>query len=178
MADTTNAYRPRRTIWVVSLGQPNSRFYFGQINEADPNMQFELDPITRGTSGKHVLGFWITRLNAMPKIKIPDTTLAAFKKACPWYASGASVPLVPSAVNPNLYTYADLLTFHPLDMAADTTEDINFNKAVPMSPTANVNRNGVKDDEWELGFHVFPDLTKLQAATPTVVYGSIGDVIT
>lgn len=160
----------RRTNWDPTW----SSTALGLQNKVNPDLKLMLDPITTGTTGKVILGYRIVGLEGKVSIVVRETTLALIRKlAAPWWSSGL-VPLVPSAINVDLYSYAALLTLHPHDLGAGTvTEDINLLKTVPVN-AYHLERDGVKDDEWMVDFMVFPDRSLLEASPPTLVYGYIG----
>jgi hypothetical protein len=163
------AYTPRRTAWDVTWNANG----LGTVYEVNPDLKLITDPIRRGTTGKVILGHWIIGLEGVIKVQCADLTLPLQQQMFPWWTSGA-IPLVPETPQQNMYQYAQELVLHPHDLpAATTTEDVHLIKTVPMQ-ILNIKRDGVKDEVFEVTFQPYPDLSRLQAATPFLDYGYIG----
>lgn len=144
----------------------------GLLNKVKPDIKIEKEPIKRGTTGKHILGHFITAGTMVISAEIPAPTLAIVRSLCPWFTSG-QVNMLPTAMNVNLYTYVQTLTLHPHDVPiATTTEDNIFPKAVPMW-AFNLERDGDKEEIWTIEFIVYPDFDQLIASPPVVSYGYI-----
>lgn len=161
---TDVAYAPRRTSWVPTW----NGIKLGTTMEVDPQLKLMLDAIRRGTTGKVVLGHWVSGVEGTIKIQCPDVGATLFTAINPFAPS-----LAPTVFNDNLYAYAHLLNLHPLDMGATTTEDLNFPKAAPVS-CATVKRSGDKDEMLVVEFWIYPDLSQLITSTPKIVQGYQG----
>jgi hypothetical protein len=172
MSDVT--YTPRRSAWDIKW----HNIGLGTVYGVKPDLKLILDPIKRGTTGKIILGHWIIGLEGSIKAALADVTRQQMEIACPWFAGVTgvdSVPLTPMTVNTNLYSYAQELILHPHDLPATSLkEDIHLIKAVPMQ-IPNMDRDGEKDDAFNTEFTFYPDLSRLQASPPVLVYGYIGD---
>ena len=169
MSDTINTYNPRRPAWYVTWNS----FELGQSGEVDPtSWKMSKTAITRGTTGKVVLGHFFDGAEGEIKAQVKDLNVTAFVALCPWMTVSTNQILVPSTMNVNMYSFAQKLTLHPMDKG-DATEDLIFPKAVPSVPV-NAKRDGQKDDLWEIMFTIYPDLSQLQTATPKLVYGWVG----
>ena len=101
--------------------------------------------------------------NAHVSIVVREVALALIRSLVPWAAASGVVALVPP-IGTQVAQYADLLTLHPRDKGAATTEDVHFFKAVPVQ-SFKLPRNGQDFDRWEVRFNLYPDLTKLAAGT-------------
>lgn len=164
-------YNPRRTAWNVTWNAAG----VGTVYEVQPDLSYELEPIKRASTGKIVLGEWIVNLKGMVKVQLADVQLALEQAMAPWWSVG-SIPLMPTSAPPvNIYQYAQELILHPVDQGATTTEDLHLTKTVPMKPVS-MKRQGEKDDLWEMEFRIFPDVGRLQAATPFLTFGYVGNV--
>jgi hypothetical protein len=147
---------------------------FGLINQVNPDLKLTLSPIKRGTTGKHVLGHFISALEGDVSVEIPAPSLTIIKAMTPWYSTGTQIFFVPPAMNVNLYTFAQPLVLHPHDVdAADLTQDLTLVKAAPMS-AFNLTRDGDKEEIWKLMFFPYPDFDQLVASPPVVSYGYLG----
>lgn len=143
----------------------------GLLDKVKPDIKLEMEPIKRGTTGKHILGHFITASTIKITAEIPAPTLAIVRSMCPWFTSG-QVPMMPAAMNVDAYTYAQSLTLHPHDVVSATTEDMIFPKTVPMW-AFNLERDGDKEEVWQIQFIVYPDFDQLIASPPVVSYGYI-----
>ena|SRR5689334_9099638 len=162
-----NAANLRRTSYQALWGD-SSPFDFGFVDLVNPALDLKLDPIQTGTTGKLILGYRPVALEGYVSLIVREITLTMLQKAAPWWSSGA-IPLIPSAANVDLYTYAQLLKLHPVDQGATTTQDLNLVKAVPMQ-AFKLQRDNKNDDAYELRYCFFPDRSQL----PSIVYGTIG----
>lgn len=164
-------YTPRRTTWAPKWNG-NA---LGTTMEVDPALKLQMEPITRGTTGKIVLGYWITGLEGSIKCTLPDISSTLLTNLLPFTAgaAGGSAPLHPVGFNVNLYSLAQELVLHPVDLGADVSQDLHFPKSAPVNPV-NVKRDGTKDDLWQVEFVIFPDLSQLIASSPKVVMGYMG----
>jgi len=163
MANVT--YTPRRTTWDPTWNG-NA---LGTTNKVTNELKYNVEPITRGTTGKMVLGHWVYGLMGLVRTELPDVGPTLFTNINP-FASDSGI-MHPSTVI-NLYNYAQLLTLHPHDLGA-TTEDQNFVKAVPLKPQT-LDRDGVKDDVLIVDWWIYPDLSKLFATPSVIVFGWMG----
>lgn len=160
----------RRTDWDVTWKKVPA----GLVDEVDPALKIDLAPIKFGTTGDHVLGYWIKSVTGDIKVEFRQISLGVFEAYTPWGNGSGSILLLPTSPNIDLYAFADLLTLHPHDMP-DTSEDMNFLKASPTSLPAAITRNGSKDDVWKLSFCVFPDRDLITGSPGVIAYGWIGD---
>src|SRR5689334_5858058 len=142
-------------------------FDFGAIDSVEPDIELDTDELMVGSVGKVVLGRRIIALTGTIKVVAREIDAALFQKLNPWWSSGP-IGLTPATIHKDLYDYAQLLTIHPNDVDAATTEDINLLKAYPRFKP--MKRDGVKDDLVEVEFEFFPD----RAQIPALVYGYIG----
>ena len=170
MGDIANT---RRTNWNPTWSGTS----LGYVDEVDPDFEIDTESVMVGTFGKMVLGERIVGIKGKIKVQVRESTLAIMQTLCPWWSSGI-IPLTPTGLNIDYYTYADVLTLHPADLAVATVnQDLNFLKAVPIRPPAgNFKRSGEKDDVWPVEFLVFPDRTKLALDPPQMVYGYVGAI--
>jgi hypothetical protein len=164
----SNTFNPRETDYLCTWGS----YALGQTQKVTPALKMKLEPIKRGSTGQHVLGHFIVALEGTIKIQCADITASLIDQLCPWVSSGA-YPLIPLAMNQDLYSYAAQLTLHPLDKS-DTTEDLVILHASCLSIPDQIERDGMKPDVWEIEFQPYPDRTKLLASPPVVHYGYVG----
>lgn len=167
-----NVYTPRRNNWNVKWNGSS----LGTVYQIDPSgLKWVLDAITRGTTGKVVLGHWFIGMEGTIKIQCADVTLLIEESlGFPWGQQSGAYSMSPMTPNTNLYQYAQLLNLHPTDVAVGTlTEDINLIKTVPISPPTKIKRDGVKDDVYEVEFQVYPDVNRLMTEQQ-LVYGYLG----
>jgi hypothetical protein len=138
----------------------------GGVDAVKIDAKLLYDPIKIGSAGKMKLDEYFDGLgdDAKVSITVREVTLARIRKLCPWDNGSGSVDLTPP-VGTKMYQYAKQLLLHPTDQGAGTTLDIAFFKTVPVN-SFQVERNGVKQDEWVVEFAIFPDATKLAAGTP------------
>lgn len=169
----SNPYTPRRTSWDPTW----NGWEMGTNMSATPDLKITLKPIKRGQTGDLILGHWITGMEGMISIECADMTRLLQEKMFPWFAGSAgvdSIPLLPSGLNVNLYSYAQELILHPHD-GADAKQDLHLIKAVPVSAVKLPKRDGIKDDLYNIDFYVYPDVSRIQASPPEVIYGYVGD---
>ena len=167
------AYNARRTAWDVTW----HAIALGTVYLVQPDLKLVLDPITRGTTGKIVLGHWANGLEGSIKCQFADVARTIQEVNVPWFAGVAgtdSIPLTPATPYTNLYQYAQELILHPHDLTSSNKEDVHLLKAVPIQ-LPNMKRDGKSDDVYEGEFYFYPDLTQLQASPPVLKYGYIGD---
>jgi hypothetical protein len=162
----------RRTAWDVTWNS----VALGLVDEVNPDLKLMMEPITAGTFGKITLGHRIIGLEGKVSVVVREVILAKIKAlAAPWWSTG-SVPIAPETFNSDSYALAQLLTLHPHDVAAGTTDqDLTLVKTVPLQPYR-VKRDGTKDDMWSVDFEVYPDRSQMEASPPKLVYGYIGPV--
>jgi|SRR5579884_1341768 len=168
------AYTPRRTAWSVTW----NAWGLGVSGKTKPDLKLTLTPIKRGTTGPFVLGDWISNVDGLINCEIKDIDRVIQEKLIPWFSgvSGTdSIPIIPTGLNTNLYTYAQELILHPVDMGSSTIQDIHITKAVPLS-CVNLERDGDHDDVWNATFKAYPDVSQITATTPAVKYGYIGNI--
>jgi hypothetical protein len=165
--------RTRRTNWDASWkGQS-----LGLVDEVFPDIDLVLKPIRVGTLGPIDLDERVEALKCQVKIQVREIALAVFQQLCPWYGGTGSIPGVPLKPGQRLYEYAGALVLHPHDLpATDLSEDLNFVKAVPVTPPAKLKRDGTKEDVFEIVMHAYPDWGTLQAAEPELRYFYIGPI--
>jgi hypothetical protein len=160
----------RMTDWDVTWNS----IALGTFNEVDPSkLKMTLEPITRGTTGKTILGHMVTGLEGTLTVQCMDVTSTLINDLQPWQTAGE---IIPSTPNQDLYSYAQVLTLHPHDVAAAThTEDLNFIKAVPIS-VIQLKRDGGKQDMLIAEFQLYPDRAQIVGTPPKVVYGYVGPI--
>jgi hypothetical protein len=169
MADVV--YTPRRTTWDPTYNGNK----LGTSLEIDLALKLMLSPITRGTTGKLVLGQWVDGLTGSIKMQLPDVSPTLLTNLSD-YATGSptATPLHPTAIGVNLYDVAKVLTLHPHDMGTDLTQDLHFPHAANTIPVNCFKRDGAKDDVYAVEFFVFADLAELFATPPKIVFGYMG----
>jgi hypothetical protein len=156
----------RRTNYQV-LWKATSPIDLGLVDEVDPSgIKMIFDPITTGSTGKkNKLGDRFVGIEGMIKIQLRQLNLNNYESLMPW-ASTAPYALSP-LLNADMYTFADQLTLHPVDMLTATTEDIIFTSACPITLPL-PKRDGAKDDVWEMMFAIYPNRTTM-STTPLVI---------
>lgn len=143
----------------------------GGVDDVSPNITMMVRPITIGTIGEAPLGDRFVGLEGTVEIVCREVTRVLMEKMFPWFAgtTGTSAVDLSPAVNVDLYTYAQKLTLHPTDLAADVTaQDLELLKTVPVQGF-NLSRTGRDDDGWRLVFKIYPDRSQL----PALVYGKL-----
>jgi hypothetical protein len=156
--------------YVVSWGASGSQYSFGAVDKVTLQLPLKTKPIKVGSMGDIELGQRVIGIADGAKVQIEarQIDLTFLQKMHPWWSSG-SIAKTPAAAQVDLYTYAQLLTLHPNDVAAGTfTQDVNLLKAVPM--LSDEGRDGVGDGKDLVDFWIFPD----RASFPTIVYGYYG----
>lgn len=146
----------------------------GTVGKVDPsNLQINFKPVTRGTTGPAILGEMCSGITGVISVECMDVSASLITELCPWQTSGELIPLAPNA---DFYQYAQVLNFHPTDVAAGTlTEDINFVKAVPAS-FLKLSRDGNNQDKLIVDFRIYPDRARLTGASPVLLYAYQGGV--
>src|SRR5687768_11026314 len=119
MAQRTISNTRRTNHSVKWLGSP---YDLGFVDEVNPDIKIITEPIMVGTFGKVKLGDRIIQLDGQIHVDCREITEELIKKMMPWWSSGV-VPLIPSTLNVDYYSYAALLTLHPEDKGADVDED-------------------------------------------------------
>ncbi|QOV90886.1 hypothetical protein [Humisphaera borealis] len=152
--------------WDVTWGSTE----FGAVDDVTPTLDLILKEKRVGSLGPIDLGHWILGLGGMIVTNFREITAAQYQALFPWWTSG-SIPLQPSGLNTDLYSYAALLKLHPNEIAeATTTFDINLLKAVPKKVTP-PNRNGDVPDVVRVEWQFYPDRAQLGTIK---AYGYIG----
>jgi len=90
-----------------------------------------------------------------------------------WAAISGSVAGSPTALYQSQYALADALNIHPVDMAADLSEDFNFIKAYP-SVELPKSAEGKAFVPLTIEWFIYPDVDKLTAEPPVLEYFWIG----
>jgi hypothetical protein len=139
----------------------------GSVDKVTPDLKMKTVPIKVGSVGDVVLGERIIALEGTIKVEAREIDRAQYAALMPWSSTG-SIPLLPATVHEDLYSYAEILTLHPIDLASATTEDITLIKAVPMVEF--FDSDGKKDNNALVTFSFYPDRTQL----PTLAYGYLG----
>jgi hypothetical protein len=144
-------------------------FNFGAIDKITIAPKPNLKPIKVGSVGDVILGHRLISLDFELKVEAREISLATLQAIMPWYTSGA-IPLMPTVAHTDLYSFADVLTLHPIDQGVTTTQDYNFLKVVPLIEDESA--DGENDNKLLTGFMVYPDRAQL----PALVYGYRGDI--
>lgn len=134
----------------------------------DPQLAYSDKKV--GSLGKVILGAWGDAGDPIVEVELREITRTLLEKMAYWFAgsAGQAVKLSPPA-GVDIYTYAQLLTLHPTDIAGGTTsQDVTLLKAVPIWGMK-LTVNGENDAVYKMRFRGFPDRSGL----PTVDYGSI-----
>jgi hypothetical protein len=139
----------------------------GLVDDVDPSgVKLILDPIMTGSTGKkNKLGDRVVGFEGLIKIQLRQLNLNNYETLMPWAAT-APYALTP-LLNVDMYSFADQLTLHPVDMLTATTEDIIFTNAVPITLPL-PKRTGGNDDLWEMTFAIYPNRTTM-STTPLVI---------
>lgn len=162
--------RTRLTNHKVKWGASGSQYDFGAIDKVNVRSVITKKEIKVGSVGDVVLGHRVIGLEAAISFEAREIDLNFLKKVHPWWSSGA-IAMLPATVLQDLYTYAQILTLHPNDLADGTVDqDRNFVKAVPVLESSD--RDGVNDDKDMVTFLIYPDRTQL----PARIYGYIGAI--
>jgi|GEM_PF-3788010 len=173
------ARRPWLIKWTVgsTLGVGGTLTDLGFTDEVDPSKLKQIFEIIKtGTTGKAPLGKRHLGLEGGIGIKLRECNLALATIMAPWgtaVAGGAANSLeITPAVNIDMYIYSAPIVLYPADLfaAGDHTFDLTLTHASPGTLPNTMKRDGMKDDEWEVMFDVWPDRLKL----PQLKYGFIG----
>jgi hypothetical protein len=156
----------RRGCFDATFDESGTAHDLGGVDEVKIDAKLLYSPVKIGSAGPAKLDDYFDGLDdgAKVSVKVREVTLTRIRKMCPWDNGSGSVDLTPP-IGTKMYQYAKKLTLHPTDQGAGTTLDIVFFKAVPAN-SFQVERNGVKQDEWVVEFAIYPDRTKLAAGSP------------
>ncbi len=151
--------------WGVSYGGTS----LGWIDSADPGIELVTKEIQVGSMGDEVLGEWIIRVKAEPKIQFREICATLAAALVPWYSGSGPIPISPEP-GKDLYEFAKELRLHPSDVTpGDTNYDIVYPKAVFRTPFT-PKRDGVSVDMLEGTFSTYP----VRTLFPRLVRAYIG----
>ncbi|MGE5608998.1 MAG: hypothetical protein ACM359_07075 [Bacillota bacterium] len=134
----------------------------GGVDLVKPELDLQFSPVQIGSAGSVILDEIFQGLggNAKVTVTVREVTLQRMKDLVPWAGSTTPYALTPPP-GTKIAQYAKVLKLHPRDVT-DTTQDLNFLKAVPVQ-SFQLERDGVKQDAWAVVFRLFPDPAKLAA---------------
>ena len=144
--------------------------FLGSVDKVTPDLKIRTVPIKVGSMGDAKLGERIIELDGNVKAEAREIDLPFYQDFTAWNSTGtnaATLQLIPSTPNVDMYTYSQLLRMHPTD-ASDATQDLALLHAVPLITP--MNRDGKKDDMCLVTFVFYPDRTSL----PNKSYGYYG----
>lgn len=133
----------------------------GLVEDVKNGLKLSYKERKTGATGNVVLGMRFDDLKGSLKITVSEVNAEQVQRLSPWPAVNGGISLTPP-LNYDLYEGAGLLVLHPLDKTnedgtEDTSDDVYFVKAAPMTLPALPSRDGQKEDRWETEFVFFPD---------------------
>lgn len=170
MAENEPAGIAKRSNWLVNFNGTDA----GLMDEVNPALKLVFEPITTGTTGKkNILGHRFVGVSGTIKLQCRQMSDALYALFAPWHDGNGPLPLTPPA-NSDLYDFAKPLILHPDDAGEDTSQDLVFPKASPMSVPAAIKKDGGKDDTWEVELAVYPPREQMAANPRNISVGYIG----
>jgi len=147
--------------------------FLGSMDEVDPSaMEMVTKPIKVGSIGDVELGQWVIALKGPLKSVAREIDITQYQGLMPWYSTG-SISLTPATWHKDLYSYAQQLTVHPIDVSG-TAEDITLLMAFPMIKFPKRNGEDEKTD-LEIDWLYWPLRTQLTTpGSPLLCYGYVG----
>lgn len=166
-----NVGQTRRTGWQVIWNSID----FGGFDKVGWGLKPFVQPIIIPSVSPLPLDGRIMGLAPDSKITLVlrQVTIANIAACIPGLVSNAGGIVPPPGTedtynNAREYTYAQLMTLHPIDMGSDTSQDFNLTKMVPRLPA--IDHSMDKDSTISVDFIPYPDQSRL----PEMYYGYIG----